>query len=83
MSFSPKSPGSMIGTFAAVLIFTMFKELFEDIFRMISDSKINNAKAFVLDQQKKELKPVSWKDIKTGDIIKIEKDKDFPCDMLL
>ena len=83
MSFSPKSPGSMIGTFAAVLIFTMFKELFEDIFRMISDFNINNAKAIVLDQHKNELKEVSWKDIKTGDIIKIEKDRDFPCDMLL
>jgi len=28
--FSPKSPGSMIGTFAAVLFFTMLKEAYED-----------------------------------------------------
>ena len=27
--FSPKSPASMIGTFAAVLVFTMFKEAYE------------------------------------------------------
>ena len=29
MSFSPKNPISMIGTFAAVLIFTMLKEAYE------------------------------------------------------
>ena len=30
MSFSPKKPASMIGTFAMVLIFTMLKEAYED-----------------------------------------------------
>ena len=30
MPFSPKSPGSMIGTFAMVLFFTMLKEAYED-----------------------------------------------------
>lgn len=29
LEFSPKSPGSMIGTFAAVLVFTMLKEAYE------------------------------------------------------
>lgn len=43
MSFSPKTPESMIGTFAMVLIFTMFKELFEDIQRMKSDKELNNS----------------------------------------
>jgi len=28
--FSPKTPASMIGTFACVLIFTMLKEAYED-----------------------------------------------------
>lgn len=31
MSFSPKEPASMIGTFAIVIIFTMLKEAFEVI----------------------------------------------------
>ena len=30
MPFSPKSPGSMIATFAMVLFFTMLKEAYED-----------------------------------------------------
>lgn len=38
----------MIGTFAAVLIFTMFKELYEDIGRMRSDNEVNNSKTLVL-----------------------------------
>lgn len=33
MPFSPKNPISMIGTFVAVLIFTMLKEAYEDYFR--------------------------------------------------
>ena len=82
MSFSPKSPGSMIGTFSAVLIFTMFKELFEDIFRMISDYKINNTKATRLNQNSEKIEDITWKDIKVGDIIQIHKDEAFPCDML-
>jgi magnesium-transporting ATPase (P-type) len=56
MPFSPKSPGSMIGTFAAVLVFTMAKELFEDIFRMKSDREVNNTKTHVLDRESHKFK---------------------------
>ena len=43
MSFSPKSPYSMIGTFAVVLVFTMCKEayevfLFSDLYRIFNDT---------------------------------------------
>jgi hypothetical protein len=46
-SFSPKSPGSMIGTFAAVLFFTMLKEAYEDYQRYKSDKKINQNKCII------------------------------------
>lgn len=82
MPFSPKSPGSMIGTFSAVLIFTSLKELFEDVFRMRSDSEVNNAKARVLDYDTKSFVEKKWRDIKLGDIIRVAKDETFPCDML-
>ena len=42
MSFSPKNPVSMIGTFAGVLFFTMVKELYEDIGRHRQDRSVNN-----------------------------------------
>src|SRR5690606_38679662 len=80
--FSPKSPGSMIGTFSAVLIFTMFKELFEDYFRMKSDREINNTKSYVLDPDTKKFEKRPWKDIKLGDIVRVSKDESFPCDMM-
>jgi len=82
MPFSPKSPGSMIGTFSAVLIFTMFKELFEDYFRMKADYEINNTKTLVLNFSSKQFEKIAWKDIKLGDVIKIRKDETFPCDLL-
>lgn len=65
-----------------MLIFTMLKELFEDVFRMISDAKINNTKAMVLNRQNKAFEQVCWKDIRLGDVIRVSKDETFPCDML-
>lgn len=82
MPFSPKSPGSMIGTFSAVLIFTMFKELFEDFFRMKSDREVNNAETYVLNYETKKFEKITWKEIKLGDILRVKKDESFPCDML-
>ena len=41
MPFSPKTPGSMIGTFAMVLFFTMLKEAYEDFQRYRSDREMN------------------------------------------
>ena len=82
MPFSPKSPGSMIGTFSAVLIFTMFKELFEDYFRMKSDREVNNTKSYVLNHETKKFEQTPWKNIQLGDVIRISKDESFPCDML-
>ena len=51
MPFSPKTPGSMIGTFAFVLILTMIKEAYEDFKRYKSDLEMNSRKTKVLDKQ--------------------------------
>jgi hypothetical protein len=61
MEFSPKNPASMIGTFGMVLVFTMFKEAYEDYFRHVSDRKVNNAETLKwVDGQWTKL---YWKDI--------------------
>jgi hypothetical protein len=39
----------MIGTFAFVLVFTMFKELIEDLQRHKSDRELNNKTSLVFD----------------------------------
>ena len=41
MPFSPKTPASMVGTFAAVLVFTMIKEAWEDYQKYKSDKEMN------------------------------------------
>lgn len=81
MPFSPKTPAPMIGTFTMVLVFTMLKELYEDIGRWKSDKELNNKTSLVYNNGKWE--PTYWKDIKVGDTCKIIKDEDFPADLLL
>jgi phospholipid-transporting ATPase len=82
MPFSPKSPGSMIGTFAGVLIFTMLKELFEDYFRMRSDREVNNTSTHLLNHSDRKFEKNRWKDVQLGDIVRVNKNESFPCDML-
>lgn len=72
----------MIGTFAAVLIFTMFKELFEDSTRMKEDRKVNNKLTSKFNYEKEEFEDVKWKNVRPGDILKINKDEEFPADLL-
>ena len=80
LSFSPKSPTSMIGTFAVVRVFTMFKELYEDIQRYRSDKEVNNRKCTVVKGDRQESK--RWGDIRVGDVVKVGKDEEIPADMV-
>jgi phospholipid-transporting ATPase len=82
MPFSTKNPISMIGTFAAVLIFTMFKEAFEDYFRYKQDKAVNTAKTWVLNRESQEFEEREWKDVAVGDIVRVENDHQFPADLV-
>lgn len=82
MSFSPKKPASMIGTFAMVLFATMLKEAYEDYQRFKSDREMNKRPAQVLDRETGVMKNCLWEDIKVGDIVKCEKDMEVPADLL-
>jgi phospholipid-transporting ATPase len=81
-TFSPKSMGSMIGTFAAVLVFTMLKEAFEDFQRYKSDRELNNKITRVIDQTTGQIVEKRWAQIKVGEIIKVLKDEEIPADLL-
>eukprot|EP00347_Sterkiella_histriomuscorum_P006239 403353535 len=83
LSFSPKNPISMIGTFAAVLIFTMLKEAYEDIQRFKSDNELNNRNTQVLDYKQHSFQQQKWANLKMGDVVMVQKDKEFPSDLLL
>lgn len=83
MSFSPKPPASMIGTFALVLFFTMCKEAYDDITRARSDTELNTRPTRRLDRKTGEIAECRWEDLKVGDIVRVEKDEEVPADLLL
>ncbi|OWM63784.1 hypothetical protein CDL15_Pgr006046 [Punica granatum] len=82
LSISPFSPVSMIAPLAFVLGASMAKEGVEDWRRFMQDKKVNSRKASV---HKKEgiFSEKQWKDIRVGDVVKVEKDNFFPADLLL
>jgi phospholipid-transporting ATPase len=82
MPFSPKNPFSMGATFAAVLIFTMFKEGYEDIVRHKQDSAINNAQVQKLSRESRATVSIKSQDLKVGDIIKVSENESFPADLI-
>lgn len=83
MPFSPKSPFSMGGTFAAVLLFTMLKEGYEDFYRHQQDKKINSVICTRLNAENKILEEVQAKDIKVSDILLVKSGDFFPADVVL
>lgn len=74
MPFSPKTPASMIGTFAMVLFFTMLKEAYEDFQRYKSDREMNLRHTQIWDQSLEACQDKTWADIKVGDLVKVSKD---------
>ncbi|XP_047315904.1 putative phospholipid-transporting ATPase 9 [Impatiens glandulifera] len=85
LSFTPLSPYSAVSTtcpFILVVGITMGKELIEDWRRKRQDIEVNNRRVKVhvgegiFDYKK-------WKDLRVGDIVKVEKDEYFPADLIL
>ena len=50
---------------------------------MKGDRQVNNAKTQVLNHSTGQFEIVKWKKLKPGDVVKIEKDQQFPADILL
>lgn len=82
-SFSPKSPYSIGGTLAIVLIFTIFKEGYEDIARHRQDNAVNKKLYLKFDYDQTKFVQVESEQIKVGDIIKILENESFPADLLM
>ncbi|RWV99120.1 hypothetical protein GW17_00037991 [Ensete ventricosum] len=79
---SPFNPMSMIAPLAFVVGLSMAKEALEDWRRFYQDMKVNSRKVIVhMGQGQFGYKP--WQKIRVGDVVKVEKDKFFPADLLL
>jgi phospholipid-transporting ATPase len=83
MNFSPKQPISQILTFCFVLFFTMLKEGYEDFMRYRQDKEINLKMAKVWNHRTNEWENKYWQDLKVGEVVRVEKNQQFPADLLM
>ena len=59
------------------------KDLYEDFKRKKSDQKENNSPCHIFNNELNDFQLKKWRDIKLGDIIKVENNQQFPCDLIL
>ncbi|XP_042498743.1 probable phospholipid-transporting ATPase 8 isoform X2 [Macadamia integrifolia] len=84
-SFSPLAPyraGSIVLPLVVVIGATMVKEAVEDWRRRKQDIEANNrtVKVYGKDHTFQETR---WKNLRVGDLVRVEKDEFFPADLLL
>lgn len=77
----PTNPITAAIPLLIVIIVTAIKQGYEDILRHVSDNNVNNKKSLVF--KKNKFVECNWKDIKCGDIVKVDVNEPFPCDLLL
>ncbi|XP_039009204.1 probable phospholipid-transporting ATPase 4 [Hibiscus syriacus] len=85
VSFSPLSPftaESMVAPLVFVVGLSMAKEALEDWQRFMQDIKVNNRKV-KFHKGEGVFGNRSWKKLRVGDVVKVEKDQFFPADLLL
>lgn len=78
---SPTNQYTTIAPLSLVLLVAAFKEMTEDIKRRNSDSELNARHAQVLVGTSFVEKP--WRDIKVGDVVRLESNQHFPADIVL
>ena len=81
--FSPKNPYTLGGTLGLVLIFTMFKEGYEDIARHRQDREVNTKPVERYSEHTQTFETIESQNIQVGDLIRINEDETFPADMVL
>ena len=66
-----------------VITLNGIKDLYEDFKRKKSDTEENNKITLVYNKEKNDFIKKKWRDIKLGEIVKINNDEPFPADLLL
>ncbi|XP_043717420.1 putative phospholipid-transporting ATPase 9 [Telopea speciosissima] len=85
LSFTPLAPYSSVSTIIPLIIVigvSMVKEAIEDWRRTKQDIEVNNRKVKVR-RVDGSFDNTEWRNLRAGDIVKVEKDNFFPADLLL
>ncbi|KAL9326309.1 hypothetical protein ACSQ67_006954 [Phaseolus vulgaris] len=85
LSFFPVSPYSGVSNVVPLLVVvaaTMVKEFIEDFRRKQQDIEMNNRKVKVHGGSG-DFAYSKWRDLKVGDVVRVEKDEFFPADLIL
>ncbi|KAK6043321.1 hypothetical protein COOONC_19174 [Cooperia oncophora] len=67
--------------FMLILSVSALKEIFEDIKRRRADHKVNSFPTLILEDSSWQTR--NWRDIRVGDLIRVDNDQLFPADLLL
>ena len=81
--FSPKSPYTLGATFAAVLIFTVVKEGYEDIARHRQDTEVNKKLVQKYEKLENSFKSEESQNLQPGDLVRVEENETFPADLIM
>ncbi|KAM7251337.1 hypothetical protein ACFE04_023220 [Oxalis oulophora] len=81
-SLAPFSPASLIAPLAFVVGISMLKEAVEDWQRFLQDLSVNNRIVKTHAGEGVFIEKL-WKELRVGDVVKVEKDNYFPSDLLL
>ena len=81
ISYTGGSPLILI-PFSSIILLNGFKDLVEDRKRVRSDKEENNNSILIYDKSSRNFILEKWENIKLGDIIKINNNEQFPCDLL-
>ncbi len=64
-----------------IVVLSMIKDAYEDYKRYKSDEEENNKETLVFRDGR--FNNIPWKDVQVGDVVKVEKDKFFPADLVM
>ncbi|XP_071921511.1 probable phospholipid-transporting ATPase 4 isoform X1 [Coffea arabica] len=79
---APFSPASMITPLVFVVGISMLKEAIEDWSRFLQDMDVNSRKVKVHSRNGSFVEK-TWKELSVGDVVKVNKNENFPSDLLL
>ncbi|XP_042413371.1 putative phospholipid-transporting ATPase 9 [Zingiber officinale] len=85
LAFTPLAPYTAVSAILPLIVVigaTMLKEAIEDWRRYQQDIEVNNRKVKV-HQGEGKFSDTEWKNLRVGDIVKVEKDEFFPADLIL